>query len=88
MSKKEGPILVRLSMELALAVNDYNSGITETLDDVSKLTLAYLSAVKDALEEKTIKEEDVPEYFALVGQSWGSIRARFKNEYLPEESDS
>ncbi len=83
-----GPVLVRLSMELALAVNDYNSGITSNLDDVNKLTLAYLAAVKNALESGKIQEEEMLEYFSLVGQSWGSIQPRFKNEYLPESEGS
>ena len=73
-------------MELALAVNDYNSQITDTLMEINKLTLAYLAAVKQALEDGEIPEEEVSEYFSLVGQSWGSIQPRFKNEYLPQES--
>jgi hypothetical protein len=76
--------LVRLGLELALAVNDYNSGITETLDEVTKLTLAYLAKVKEALQEKVIEESDVTDYFALVGQAWGSVQARFKNEFVPQ----
>jgi hypothetical protein len=80
--------IVRLGMELALAVNDYNSRITDNLTEVSKLTLAYLAAVNVALEEGRIQEEEVPEYFSLVGQSWGSIQARFENEYIPESSGS
>ncbi len=74
--------ITRLGMELALAVNDYNSNITEVLDDVQKLTIAYLTAVKLALSEGVISNHQVNDYFALVGQSWGSIRSRFENEYL------
>jgi hypothetical protein len=77
--------VTRLGMELALAINDYNSEITDGLEDVMKLTLAYLAAVKDALDMQVIHSRDLNDYFALVGQSWGSIRARFSNEYLPEE---
>jgi|LauGreDrversion4_2_1035121.scaffolds.fasta_scaffold00650_2 hypothetical protein len=81
--------LVRLGVELALAVNDYNSGITETLDEVTKLTLAYLEKVKEALQEKVIDETQVNDYFALVGQTWGSVQARFKNEFVVgSESES
>lgn len=79
--------MVRLGMELALAVNDYNSGITKNLDEVSKLTLAYLAAVKLCLEEGSVKEEDVSDYFALVGQSWGSVQPKFENEYMPRIMD-
>jgi hypothetical protein len=74
--------VTRLGMELALAINDYNSEITESLDDVIKLTLAYLAAVKEALDLEIIQSKDLGDYFALVGQSWGSIRARFENEYV------
>ena len=79
--------VTRLGMELALAINDYNSEITDTLDEVLKLTLAYLSAVKDALDIEVISSRDLNDYFALVGQSWGSIRARFSNEYLPGQRE-
>ena len=73
-------------MELALAVNDYNSKITETLDDVQKLTIAYLTTVKLAIREGEVSSREVNDYFALVGQSWGSIQPRFENEFLEEES--
>ena len=73
-------------MELALAVNDYNSKITETLDDVQKLTIAYLTTVKLAIREGEINSHEVNDYFSLVGQSWGSIQPRFENEFLEEES--
>jgi hypothetical protein len=77
--------VTRLGMELALAINDYNSEITDALDEVIKLTLAYLAAVKEALTLEVIQSRDLNSYFALVGQSWGSIRPRFSNEYLPGE---
>ena len=75
-------------MELALAVNDYNSKITDNLEEVTKLTLAYLSAVKNALNHHIISNEDLNKYFALVGQGWGSIVARFDNEFLPDNTSS
>ncbi len=74
--------IVRLGMELALAVNDYNSRQTEAVDAVVKLTLAYLEAVKKAVTEGHIPAEEVNDYFSLVGQSWASIQARFENEFL------
>lgn len=76
--------LVRLGVELGLAVNDYNSGLTDNLDDIHKITLAYLAAIKVALRENVITSKEIRNYFALVGQSWGSIQARFENEYLQE----
>lgn len=83
---KAAHAVTRLGMELALAINDYNSEITSSLDEVIKLTLAYLAAVKEALHLEVISSRDLNDYFALVGQSWGSIRARFSNEYVPESS--
>jgi hypothetical protein len=71
-------------MELGLAVNDYNAGLTESLDEINKITLAYLAAIKISLKEGMITNKEIRNYFALVGQSWGSIQARFENEYLSE----
>jgi hypothetical protein len=79
--------VTRLGMELALAINDYNSDITDNLEEVIKLTLAYLAAVKEALTMGVISSRDLNDYFALVGQSWGSIRARFSNEYVQAKSE-
>jgi hypothetical protein len=82
---KAAHAVTRLGMELALAINDYNSEITDTLEEVIKLTLAYLSAVKEALRLEVISSRDLNDYFALIGQSWGSIRGRFSNEYVQEK---
>ena len=76
--------LVRLGVELGLAVNDYNSALTNNLDEVSKLTLAYLAAVKLCEQEGTITSKEIRNYFALIGQSWGSIQPRFDNEHLED----
>ena len=76
--------LVRLGVELGLAVNDYNASHTNNLDEVSKLTLAYLAAIKLAEKAGIITSKEIRSYFALVGQSWGSIQARFDNEHLEE----
>lgn len=82
---KAAHAVTRLGMELALAINDYNSEITDNLEEVNKLTLAYLGAVKEALKLEVISSRDLNDYFALVGQSWGSIRGRFSNEYVQEK---
>ena len=68
--------VVRLGMELGLAVNDYNSHATDTYDDVIRSTILYLAKVKEAVKEGKIGEEEIPDYWALVGQSWGSILPR------------
>ncbi len=74
-------------MELGLAVSEYNSQNTESLEEVMKLTLAYLAKVKEAIHLGKIGESELQEYFALVGQSWASIHMRFLNEYLTEKDD-
>ena len=76
--------LVRLGVELGLAVNDYNAELTDNLDEVSKLTLAYLAAIKLAEKAGVITTKEIRQYFALVGQSWGSVQPRFENEHLDE----
>ncbi len=79
--------IVKLSMELGLAVSEYNSENTESLEEVMKLTLAYLAKVKEAVHLGKIGEEELQEYFALVGQSWASIQPRFLNEYTTEKEE-
>ena len=73
--------IVRLSMEMGLAVSDYNSQSTDSFDDIIKISLAYLAKVKEAVGLGEIKPEEVQEYFSFVGQSWGSIQPRIDNEY-------
>jgi hypothetical protein len=73
--------ITRLGMELALAVNDYNSHVTDSFDDIIKVTLAYMEKLKEAVRAKAIPETELNDYFALVGQSWASIQSRIMNEY-------
>lgn len=73
--------LVRLGMDLGLAVSDYNSHDTEVFDEIIKLSLAYVSKVKQAVMEGQIRENDIADYFALLGASWASIQPRVQNEY-------
>jgi hypothetical protein len=73
--------LVRLGMDLGLAVSDYNSKDTEVFDEIIKLSLAYVSKVKQAVMEGQIREDDIADYFALLGASWASIQPRVQNEY-------
>lgn len=73
--------IVRLSMELGLAVSEYNSHNTDTFDEIIKVTLAYLAKVKEAVRLGEIRPEEVEEYFSFVGQSWASIISRIDNEY-------
>jgi hypothetical protein len=68
-------------MDLGLAVSDYNSHDTEVFDEIIKLSLAYVSKVKQAVMEGQIRENDIADYFALLGASWASIQPRVQNEY-------
>jgi hypothetical protein len=67
--------LVRLSMELALSVNEYNSHSTHNVDEIVSLTLLYLSTLKKAVEEKVVHEDEVAEYYAVVGKVWAAVDA-------------
>jgi hypothetical protein len=73
--------ITRLGMELALAVNDYNAQTTDSFDEIIKVTLAYMAKLKEAVRAGAIPENELGDYFALVGQSWASIHARIDNEY-------
>ena len=73
--------IVRLSLELGLAVSDYNSQATDSFDEIMKISLAYLSKVKEAARAGEIKPDEVEEYFSFVGQSIASIHSRIDNEW-------
>ncbi len=77
--------VARLSMELGLAVNDYNSKVIKTLDEVIKATLIYLDCVKELFNDGLIDEKQLNDFFALVGQSWASVQER---ELVEETVDS
>jgi hypothetical protein len=62
-------------MELALSVNEYNSHTTHNVDEIVNLTLLYLSTLKKAVEEKVVNQEDVAEYYAVVGKVWAAVDA-------------
>jgi hypothetical protein len=60
-------------MDLGLAVNEFNSGITDNVGGVVRLTLEYLSKVRDAVRDNVIQEDAIGDYFALVGHAWSSL---------------
>lgn len=76
--------ITRLGMELGLAVNDYNSHATDSFDEIIKVTLAYMSKVKEAVQTGVIPENEITDYFSLVGQSWASVISRIENEYTTD----
>jgi len=65
--------LVNLGIELGLAVNDYNSHIKHDVDEIVRLTIEYVSKVKEAVTCNVIEESEVPDYFALVGKIWSAV---------------
>jgi hypothetical protein len=65
--------LVCLGMEMGLAVNEYNSRVKDTVDDIVRLTIIYVAKVKEAVEDKVIEEGEVADYFALVGKIWSAV---------------
>jgi hypothetical protein len=73
--------IVRLGVELGLTINDYNSCVTNSFDDIIKVTLAYIEKVKEGVKEGVIDESEIGDYFSLVGQSWASVISRMPNEF-------
>jgi len=65
--------LVNLAIELGLAVNEYNSHIKHNVDDIVRLTIIYVTKVKEAVTCNVIPESEVPDYFALVGKIWSAV---------------
>lgn len=65
--------LVDLGIEMGLAVNEYNSHIKHDVDDIVRLTIMYVSKVKEAVTCNVIEEGEVPDYFALVGKIWSAV---------------
>jgi hypothetical protein len=68
--------VTQAAIELGIAVGDYNSGISKNYTEITRITLEYILAVKDAVSNKQIDMKDLRDYFALVGQSWAAIDPR------------
>ena len=67
--------LVRLSTEMALAVNEYNSHITHNVDNVVRLTVLYLAKLKEAVKEGAVEENETYDYYSIVGKVWSAVDA-------------
>lgn len=72
--------VTQAATELGIAVGDYNAGVTSNFSEITKYTLEYITAVKDAVTNKRIELKELPDYFALVGQSWAAIEKREPKE--------
>jgi len=68
-------------LELGLAVNDYNRCQTDNFEEIVKLTLAYLNKVQINVKGGNIPEDELVDYFAIIGQTWAGIIPRINNEY-------
>lgn len=79
--------IVRLGVELGLTINDYNAGVTNSFDDIIKVTLVYIEKVKEGIKEGVIHESEIGDYFSLVGQSWASVISRVQNDYAIPRAD-
>ena len=56
--------LLCLSVDMAMTTN---------VDELVNKTIAYLAEVRKLVASKSIKEEDVHLYFAVVGKIWSNI---------------
>jgi hypothetical protein len=65
--------LAQLGFELGMAVSEYNSGRVESYDTIIKYTMLYIQEVKRGISIATIREEELPDYYLVVGQAWASI---------------
>jgi hypothetical protein len=65
--------LAQLGFELGMAVSEYNSGRLDTYDTIIKYTMLYIQEVKRGITTGNIREEELPEYYLVIGQAWASI---------------
>lgn len=65
--------LAQLGFELGMAVSEYNSGRIATYDRIIEYTLMYIKEVKKGISSGSIKEDELPEYYLVIGQAWASI---------------
>lgn len=65
--------LAQLGFELGMAVSEYNAGQITTYDTIIKYTMLYVQEVKRGVSTRNIKEEELPDYYLVIGQAWASI---------------
>lgn len=65
--------LAQLGFELGMAVSEYNAGHVNTYETIIKFTMLYTEEVKRGLSIGNIREEELPEYYLVIGQAWASI---------------
>jgi hypothetical protein len=72
--------VAQLGFELGMAVSEYNSGRIDTYDTIIQYTLLYLQEVKKGISTRNIREEELAEYYLVIGQAWASIRQKEENK--------
>jgi hypothetical protein len=65
--------LAQLGFELGMAVSDYNSRRVDSYDTIIKYTMLYIQEVKRGLTTANIREEELADYYLVIGQAWASI---------------
>jgi hypothetical protein len=68
--------LAQLGFELGMAVSEYNSGRINTYDTIIKYTMLYVQEVKRCTTNGMLSEEELPDYYLVIGQAWASISAK------------
>jgi hypothetical protein len=72
--------VAQLGFELGMAVSEYNSGRIGSYDTIIRYTLMYIEEVKKGVASLNIKEDELPEYYLVVGQAWASIHNEKLND--------
>jgi hypothetical protein len=65
--------VAQLGFELGMAVSEYNSGRIDSYDRIIEYTRMYIKEVKKGVSSGSIKEDELPEYYLVIGQAWASI---------------
>jgi hypothetical protein len=68
--------LTRLSLQLGIAVADWNARLTDSLQDVSHATMDYLNCLRQLVRENKISKEETPSYTTVIGEAWGALIPR------------
>jgi 6,7-dimethyl-8-ribityllumazine synthase len=65
--------LTRLSLQLGIAVADWNANLTTSLTQIAEATMDYLNCLRQLVRENKIQKEEIPSYTAVIGEAWSSL---------------
>jgi 6,7-dimethyl-8-ribityllumazine synthase len=68
--------LTRQSLQLGIAVADWNSQLTTSLTQIADATMDYLNCLRQLVRENKIQKEEIPSYTIIVGEAWGALLPR------------